>query len=185
MDEEVKNAIIRFREGDRTAFETIYRQYWRKVYSFTRLYIRDSFEQEEVVQQVFIRLWEKRSLVDADKDFDGFLFIITRNLIFNRARRSFTTEPLSDFIDGAGPEFYQDIEGGIDAGFLREAVDRLVSEMPPRQREAFLLSRRGGVSIKDIAEIMGITEKGVQRNINLALKFLKSNLPLFLIFLSL
>ena len=144
MDEEVKNAIICFREGDRTAFETIYRQYWRKVYSFTRLYIRDSFEQEEVVQQVFIRIWEKRSLVDADKDFDGFLFIITRNLIFNRARRSFTTEPLSDFIDGAGPEFYQDIEGGIDAGFLREAVDRLVSEMPPRQREAFLLSRRGG-----------------------------------------
>ena len=89
MDEEVKNAIIRFREGDRTAFETIYRQYWRKVYSFTRLYIRDSFEQEEVVQQVFIRLWEKRSLIDADKDFDGFLFIITRNLIFLYDRAAF------------------------------------------------------------------------------------------------
>lgn len=185
MDDVLKNEIVRFRDGDRVAFETVYRKYWRKVLAFTRLYITDSYEQEEVVQQVFIRLWEKRAMVDATKDFDGFLFIITRNLIFNRARRSFTAEPLSDFIDSAGPEFYQDIEGGIDAQFLREMVDRLVTELPPRQREAFVLSRRGGMSIKEIAGVMGITEKGVQRNINLALKFLKANLPLFLIFMNL
>ena len=109
----------------------------------------------------------------------------SRNLIFNRARHSFTAESLADFIDGAGPEFYHDIEGGIDAGFLREAVDRLVTELPPRQREAFVLSRRDGMSIREIAGVMGITEKGVQRNINLALKFLKTNLPLFLIFINL
>lgn len=130
-------------------------------------------------------LWENRTKVDAGKDFDGFLFIVTRNLIFNRARHSFTAESLADFIDGAGPEFYHDIEGGIDAGFLREAVDRLVTELPPRQREAFVLSRRDGMSIREIAGVMGITEKGVQRNINLALKFLKTNLPLFLIFINL
>ena len=75
--------------------------------------------------------------------------------------------------------------GGIDAGFLREAVDRLVAELPPRQRESFVLSRRDGMSIREIAGVMGITEKGVQRNINLALKFLKTNLPLFLIFINL
>lgn len=180
-----KNEIVRFRDGDRVAFEALYQRYWRKVLSFTRLYIKDSYEQEEVVQQVFIRLWENRTKVDAGKDFDGFLFIVTRNLIFNRARHSFTAESLADFIDGAGPEFYHDIEGGIDAGFLREAVDRLVTELPPRQREAFVLSRRDGMSIREIAGVMGITEKGVQRNINLSLKFLKTNLPLFLIFINL
>ena len=180
-----KNEIVRYRDGDRVAFEALYQRYWRKVLSFTRLYIKDSYEQEEVVQQVFIRLWENRTKVDASKDFDGFLFIVTRNLIFNRARHSFTAESLADFIDGASPEFYHDIEGGIDAGFLREAVERLVTELPPRQREAFVLSRRDGMSIREIAGVMGITEKGVQRNINLALKFLKTNLPLFLIFINL
>ena len=103
-----KNEIVRFRDGDRVAFEVLYQRYWRKVLSFTRLYIKDSYEQEEVVQQVFIRLWENRTKVDAGKDFDGFLFIVTRNLIFNRARHSFTAESLADFIDGAGPEFYHD-----------------------------------------------------------------------------
>lgn len=49
MDEVPKNVIHRFRDGNRAAFETIYRQYWQKVLSFTRLYIRDSYEQEEVV----------------------------------------------------------------------------------------------------------------------------------------
>mgnify|MGYP004558296379 CR=1 FL=1 len=184
MDDVLKNEIIRFKNGDKDAFESLYRRYWGRVYSFTRLYIKDPYEQEEVVQHMFIRLWEKRATVDVDKDFDGFLFIITRNLIFNRARRSFTAKSLSDFIDEAGPEFYQDIEGDIDAGFLREAVERLVTTMPPRQREAFVLSRQEGMSIKKIAEIMDITEKGVQRNINLALRFLKANLPLFLIFIS-
>lgn len=157
-----KNEIVRFRDGDRVAFEALYRRYWRKVLSFTRLYIKDSYEQEEVVQQVFIRLWENRTKVDAGKDFDGFLFIVTRNLIFNRARHSFTAESLADFIDGAGPEFYHDIEGGIDSGFLREAVERLVTQLPPRQREAFVLSRRDGMSIREIAGVMGITEKGVK-----------------------
>ena len=67
-----KNEIVRFRDGDRVAFEALYQRYWRKVLSFTRLYIKDSYEQEEVVQQVFIRLWENRTKVDASKDFDGF-----------------------------------------------------------------------------------------------------------------
>ena len=67
-----KNEIVRFPYGDRVAFEALYQRYWRKVLSFTRLYIKDSYEQEEVVQQVFIRLWENRTTVDAGKDFDGF-----------------------------------------------------------------------------------------------------------------
>lgn len=70
-----KNEIVRFRDGDRVAFEALYQRYWRKVLSFTRLYIKDTYEQEEVVQQVFIRLWENRTKVDAGKDFDGFLFM--------------------------------------------------------------------------------------------------------------
>lgn len=48
-----KNEIVRFRDGDRVAFEALYQRYWRKVLSFTRLYIKDSYEQEEVVQQAF------------------------------------------------------------------------------------------------------------------------------------
>lgn len=48
-----KNEIVRFRDGDRVAFEALYQRYWRKVVSFTRLYIKDSYEQDEVVQQVF------------------------------------------------------------------------------------------------------------------------------------
>lgn len=101
-----KNEIVRFRDGDRAAFEALYQRYWRKVLSFTRLYIKDSYEQEEVVQQVFIRLWENRTKVDVGKDFDGFLFIVTRNLIFtvrgipllpNRLLTS-STEPVRSFI---------------------------------------------------------------------------------------
>ena len=71
----------------------------------------------------------------------------------------------------------------MDAEFMEEYIDKLVSMMPDRQREAFLLSRKDKFSIKQIAQKMGITENGVKRDIHLALRFIKSNLPLLILFL--
>jgi RNA polymerase sigma-70 factor (ECF subfamily) len=76
------------------------------------------------------------------------------------------------------------MEEMIDADDLQKYIDKLVSVLPSRQKEAFILSRRGGLSAKEIAERMNISVKGVERHIYLALKFIKANLPLLLLFLS-
>lgn len=94
--------LIKFKNGDEKAFEKIYLQYWNKVFQFTRLYISDVNEQEEIVQQVFVRLWEKRAMVDESRDLDGFLFIVTRNMIFNRSRRSFNEKAYKDAMEAIG-----------------------------------------------------------------------------------
>ena len=73
---------------------------------FTSLYINNPFEREEVVQQVFIRLWEKRESIDESVDLDGYLFIITRNMIFNRSRRSFNEKAYKEAMEAIGSDSY-------------------------------------------------------------------------------
>ncbi|MBP3662859.1 MAG: RNA polymerase sigma-70 factor [Bacteroidales bacterium] len=176
--------LIKFKNGDEKAFEKIYLQYWNKVFQFTRLYISDVNEQEEIVQQVFVRLWEKRAMVDESRDLDGFLFIVTRNMIFNRSRRSFNEKAYKDAMEAIGGGSSYDMEEHLDASDLQKYIDKLISLLPARQKEAFILSRKGGFSTKEIARKMDISEKGVERHIYLALKFIKANLPLLIIFLT-
>lgn len=173
-----QETLQNFRDGDQEAFKALYDAYWNKVYGFTKLYISQQEDREDIVQEVFYKLWKKRSLIDTDKDLDGFLFILTKNLILNRLRvRTLQSleETKVDIPDAS-------VVSDIDTPYLREYIDRLISTLPPKQREAFLLRRHDHLSIKDISSVMNISESGVKRNINLALKFIKANLPFFIVF---
>ena len=94
--------IILFKDGNLEAFERIYRNSWNRVYHFTELFLDDSYEREDMVQEVFVRLWKKRSLIDTSRDFDGLLFITTRNIIFDRLRKSGRTERIDKVAESAG-----------------------------------------------------------------------------------
>ena len=176
--------VILMKNGDERAFERIYRRYCAKVYKFTSLFIIEDSAKEDIVQQVFIKLWEMRESLCEDKSIDGLLFIITRNITFNESHKSFDHEALKlveNFPDG---DSFHDLQAKLEARQLETYIYELADQLPARQKEAFMYSRRDGLSYKEIAEIMQISEKGVERNIHMALKFLKANLPLFLLFCS-
>lgn len=167
------NTIRQIKQGNSKAFKAIFDRYWNIVYRFTGLYLMDNYEKEEITQQVFIKLWEKRELLDEEKDLDGLLFIITRNLIFNHIRKSINEEKLAETLQLA-TEASNEIELGIEAEDLKKYIDKLVHMLPERQRTAFILSKKRGLKVKEIAEEMHISEKGVARNLYLATKFLKN-----------
>lgn len=75
--------LAKFKQGDESAFTFLYEHYWRKVYRFSEIYLTDKDEIKEVVQDVFIKLWESRAQINENKDIDGLLFIMTRNVIFD------------------------------------------------------------------------------------------------------
>ena len=81
--------LEKVKAGDAAAFSLLYDLYWLKVYNFARLYITSSSVISEVVQDVFVKVWESKEFLDITKNFDGLLFMITRNIIFNYSRRHF------------------------------------------------------------------------------------------------
>lgn len=178
-----RELIMQLKNGDKSAFTTLYKLYWGKVHNFSRLYLTSLDEVEEVVQEVFVKLWEARIFIKENESFKGFLFIITRNIIFNQFRKSFNENAYQVTVINSTGESY-DIEEEMDATDLRRYIDTLVAELPPRQQKVFRMSREQHLNYKEIALQLDITEKTVERHINEALKFLRRNIYLFNIFLT-
>lgn len=178
-----KDLIISLKKGDKKAFTTIYKLYWPKVFNFARLYLSSVNEAEEVVQEIFVKLWEGRIFLNENECFSGFLFIITRNAIFNQKRRSFNENHYKATLLG-GCEMEYTIEDELDSLDLQTYLQKLIDELPPRQKEVFKLSRENYLSYKEIAAQLSISEKTVERHINEALKFLRKNIYLLTVFLS-
>lgn len=182
MPDELQKDIILFNQGEKSAFERLYNRYWAQVYNFTGIYINNSVEKEDIVQQTFLKLWELKGKLDPEKGIEGLLFIMTRNQIFNFTHKGVNEAAMKEALMNLKEESSNELEEQIEAQELEKYIDTLVELLPPRQKEAFLLSRKNGMTYKEISKIMGISEKGVEQNIYLALKFLRINLPLILLF---
>ena len=160
-----KEAIIKLKTcNDKAAFAFLYRSYWAKVYNFTRLYITSAVDVEEIVQEVFIKIWENREALDEEQNFAGYLFITMRNLVFNRSRKNLN-EPFYQLSVIEAVEESYDIEEELDAANLRTHISALISMLPPRQQEVFRLSRDEELSYREIAERLQISERTVEHHL--------------------
>lgn len=172
-----QEAILALKGGEHQAFIYFYNEYWSQVYDFSRLYITAIAEAEEIVQDVFVKFWESRHLLKANENIQGFLFIVTRNIIFNRTKKKLNEDRLKTSVLSAfGDESnYQasSAEEEYCAAQLKIFIDRLINSLPEQQKRCFLLSREGGLSYKEIADRMGISQKTVEIHMNKALKYLK------------
>lgn len=173
--------ILLLKQSNKDAFTTLYKKYWKQVYNFSKLYLTSKEAAEEVVQEVFIKIWESRDFIREDDNFKGLLFIITRNLIFNQHRKS-VNEDFYKMTVLTAVEAAYNIEDEIETKNLGEYIDMLISELPPRRQEIFNLSRKENKTYKEIAILLNISEKTVENQISEALKFLKKNITLLYFF---
>ncbi len=178
---EEKQLILSLRDGDDEAFRILYDTYSGKVYHFCELYLKDVAVIEDCVQEVFIKVWESRELIREDGHFEGFLFIITRNLVFNQYRKNVNEDFYKMTVLSAMEASY-DIEEEIVAYNLGEYIDQLIEELPEKRRTIFNLSRKEHKSYKEIASLLNISEKTVENQINASLRFLKKNILLMIWF---
>lgn len=181
---EERQIIKLLKEGDKDAFSKLYRQYWGKVYHFSGLYLNNKERAEDIVQEVFAKIWESKEFIREDESFEGLLFIITRNLVFNQYRK----EVNEDFykmtiLSAMESPVYDDLEEEISARNLGEYIDSLIADLPERRRIIFNLSRKEHKSYKEIALLLNISEKTVENQISEALKFLRKNILLLSFFL--
>lgn len=177
-----KELILLLKQSNKDAFTTLYTKYWRQVYNFSKLYLINKDAAEEVVQEVFIKVWESRDFIREEDNFKGLLFIITRNLIFNHHRKSVNEDFYKMTVLKAIEASYN-IEEEIEARNLSEYIDMLIAELPPRRQEIFNLSRKENKTYKEIAELLHISERTVENQISEALKYLRQNITLLSLFL--
>lgn len=155
------------------AFESLFEQYSQKLYRFSYSYLKSESESEDVVQEVFLKIWENRANLKTGTSFQSYLFTIAFNSIrksFNKkARQDQFHNDLFEFlsVDNSSLEIHPDYEA------LLSKLDTAIDQMPTRRKEIFLKRKKEGKSVRDIAETMNISPKTVENQITEAMNYLK------------
>ncbi len=181
--------VSRLRNGNVDAFDRLFGIYSSKLYRFAFSLLKNKEDAEEIVQQVFLKVWEKRSNIDTTKSFKSYLFTISYNLIMDelriRLRQKEYLKYLENFFDPDSLKSDQKAEYNI----LKSQIDQIIEELPERRKLIYKLSREKGLSHKEISEQLNISVKTVENQINLTLNIIKKhlgkNLLLVLLFVSL
>ncbi|MDP2113497.1 MAG: RNA polymerase sigma-70 factor [Bacteroidota bacterium] len=168
-----KELVKKLKEGDSFAFEVLFYKYRNKVKGFAIRLVPAQIDPEEIVQEVFVKVWLKKEAVDPEKDFQSYLFSITKHLILDHLKSAVNRK-----LYFVGDHFQQDVlaDEGLESSLVEHAEEKLqqlIKEIPERRREIFLLSRFEGLSYKQIAERLNISENTVDSQIRNALNFLR------------
>lgn len=161
-------------KGNILAFNTLYKEYSVRLYRFAIGYLKSETEAEELVQEVFTLIWEKRSDLKEELSFKSFLFTIA----FNMIRKHFRARAyLADYFNTErGDDTDMQTTQQVSYDSLYHYITELVNKLPERRKEIFIKSRFEGLSIKEISENLNISHKTVENQLTDALKFIRSNL---------
>nr|MBD3621166.1 RNA polymerase sigma-70 factor [Sunxiuqinia sp.] len=165
--------VGKLRVGDASAFELLFEQYSGKLFYFVNKHLDIKEESEEIVQDVFLSLWKHKKDIKSPEAFKSYLYKIALNNIRNyfikkqvkeRHKQTIAQEYLIK------SELFADES---DYESLIKQVDLLIQRLPAKRREIFLLSRKEGLDIAEIANYLEISESTVKNQISSAIAFLK------------
>lgn len=166
--EEIKN-------GNEHTFEILFKNYYPYLCHFASQFLTDDIAAEEVVQDIFVKLWEKRKSIIIESSVKSYLFkmvknqclnIIQHNKIKNQYAEKVKETPL---LNQTTSDFYNAVE-------LSQAIEKSINAMPEKRKEIFKLSREEGLKYKEIAEKLKISIKTVEAQMGIALKYLREKL---------
>ena len=178
-----------FKEGDQAAFSYFYSKYFLKIQSFSFQFLYDLNDAENLAQEAFVYLWEKRESIESIGGIPSFLYTFTKSKCLNMIRHKKVKDKFqSDFLNEKQRELDVEILNTIQLDTLElieleSIIQESISNLPPKTREVFIKKRFENKKNTEIAQEMGVSLKAVEAHVTKALRILKTKLSdyLFLI----
>lgn len=173
---------------DQVAYRSLFEQYYVSLCQFARRYIDDQETREDIVQDVFFTIWEKRKTIIPYTSGKNFLITCVKNLSLNYLRSQGYKQEYETTIKKNIPIYFNNQDDLYTLQELQHLLYQTLEKLPPEYRLAFELNRLENKSIEEIAEIMGVSCRTVKRYKSKAIEILKKELkdylPLFILFTS-
>ena len=151
----------------------LFEKYYDRYFSFACALLHDADAAEDVLQNVFLKIWLGRDRLDENRSIENYLLVSVRNEIFDWLRLKYNQivvhEETVEKEDTSA-----DIEASLAWAETSDKMDQIIRNMPPQRQRIFMMSRYSNMSSTDIADTLGLSVRTVERHIYLALKDLKS-----------
>lgn len=180
---EESKLIIRLSEGDKTAFEILFRHYYPGLVIYASKFVQGRSEAEEIVQEFFIRLWEKHHKIKSSSTLKSYVFQSVKNSSLNFIRDKKVSLPIfEELVQSSNSELIFNPDLYV-ASELQQKIESAVNSLPEKCREVFLMSRFRNMKNDEIAQELNISKRTVETHISNAIKVLKTELKEFLMLL--
>lgn len=172
-DQEV---IEQLREGSKDAFRLLFDENGPKIYAFALSYLKNASDAEELLQEVFLKLWEVRSSLDSSKNIRSFLFKICINLIYDFIRRKNIEQVYLDYSGRNSPSSGNNTWHEVIYNDMLSNLQQLIAKMPEQRQRIFRLSKEDGLSNEEIADQLSLSRRTVENQLYRAISFLKEKI---------
>lgn len=165
-----RELLILLKQGDNDAFEEIYHLHSSKLYRNLLKLVKSEELAMDLLQDLYIKLWNNRSTIDVDKPIGAYLFSVAKNLAIDFFRRAARESNLQNHLIAVGTELYNHVD---DAFFHKETaaiLNKAIDALPPQQQKIFNLCKMEGRSYEEAASILGISPATVGNQLVKAVK---------------
>lgn len=164
--------------GSESAFEQFYNAHWNKIYSLALAYLKSSAQAQDVVQEVFLKIWAKRQNLGHVENPASFVYIMGRNEVIRALKKKINLDWLNEEQTDLLPDDLMLPHEAVDLKQLQERIATAVDNLPAQQKLIFKLSREEGLNHEQIAGRLGIEKTTVKNHIVRALNSLRRHLQL-------
>jgi len=173
--EELKKLARRIKFSDAEAFKTVFAFYHEGIFNFVHYKLGNAAAAEDIVQDVFIKLWENRHLIKEERSLKSYLFTIANNLALNYIRHARVAMKFQQEFNEES-SLQESPQAALEKKEAHEKLLAGIAALPEKQRIVFMMSRIEQLSYQEIAERLDISIKTVESHIGNALKTLRQSL---------
>jgi len=166
--------------GESVAFREIFLLFEKRLYHFVFSITKSEYISEEITQEVFIKVWERRKTIDAGQSFDAFIFTIARNLTYNFLRDASRRKSIRDELWKNISIEQSRVESVMIFDEYRGILEDIIQRLPQQKKSIYVLSREQGKSNTEIAELLGISEKTVRNHLWKTMTIIRNQLQPYL-----
>lgn len=168
--------LAEVRTGSKQAFEQIYRTYKLRIYRSIRKQIQDDAIAEELMQDVFIKIWQKRNELDLDKSFVAYIFRIAASRVVDYSRKAKRDRVIKENLQLIASEISDE---PMESSFSQQEDDFLteaIAKLSPQRKKIFVLCKLEGKSYEEVSQLYGVSTSTISDHIVKATKFLRKYL---------
>lgn len=171
-----KDLVMLLKESNEAAFEKLYFLYSKRLLGYLIKLVKSETIATEILQDVFLKIWNKRQDIDANQSFRSYLFRIAENIVFDFFRKAARDKKLQETLIKHACKEYSHVEENFCAKENEQILHDVINLLPPRRREIFQLVKIEGRSYDEVSRLLSVSTSTISDHIVKATKFIRGQL---------